>query len=422
MSAYSSLSFMSQGDVAVTYEISKAAAIDMSEIKIKVYGGAYPKVDIAFEYRLSEFENWRSDSVISAGPGSIDGNVLKGVDCSIAGHNHIAYWNHKANGLVNGQECMSRMIVLPSPVVFLTSGTTTWAERVSTHDPYASLNRLIVNTDKSGNFICITDLSVDIVDINDQTLLSISASSPSFALQKPDGNYLILEAGSNTIVETDRDGNFERSMDASVYVSSPNYMSYDDMTENLLISGGLIHKVYEFSWGNDYGDLLWEHGHLSAGSGSDYLDSPHGVAYSDDRSIVYISDYGNGRLVKIDRKTGDITTSESVDIGDVSLTPNLPKFIHAVGDDSVIICEGQGEPEYYSAQVDSHPSLKRYKNKTPSKLVDKDNLQEYNNLLFTPLLHSLCPVNETFFEFSSSESTQSSTSESSTRSSESSSS
>jgi hypothetical protein len=387
----SSFSFISQGDAIASLSLKPTGISGMSEVHIKLYGVAFPFLDIAFEYKTYESEYWKTDAVLISGDGlDKDGNILKGLECSTFGKDHIVYWSHKSNGLADGQECLIRARILPSTSVFLSSEFGTWEERISNHHPECVVSKFVVNKDRDGNLICVSTSSIEIVDTSGLLVASIpTAGTPSFALQKTDGNYLILDSDNNQIIEIGSNYiDLVRTTDISAYVNGPLHMAYDDSIKNLLVSGGSIPKVYEFTYGEeDYGTLLWEHGDGTIGSGTAQLDSPYGVTYDEDRSIVYVADYGNDRIVKIDRRETSPQILSSIQIGDAQIPVNLPKFIQATGNESFLIVEGQGEQEYYSRDLETHPSLKRYNNNSPDKTGDKDDLPEYNNLLFSPLLN-----------------------------------
>lgn len=409
MSAYSSLSFISQGDAAVSLKTKGTGLAGISELLITIYGEAFPLLDIAFEYKTCESDYWNTDAVLVSGDG-IEGNILKGLACSPTGIQHIAYWSHKSNGLSDGQECFTRIRILPSISLFLTSTLGTWTERVSSHEPELFIDKTVVNKDRSGNLLCIAPHSIEIFDSEGLYVSNISISgSPSFALQKSDGNYLILDSLNCQVLEVAPNYiDVIRTTDLSFYIANPPHMAYDELTQNILVSGGDIPKVFEFTYGDgDYGSLLWEHGNGVIGDGVGELNSPIGVSYAEDRSVVYIADWGNNRVVKVDRKTSPEIIN-SIQVGDVQVPVNLPKFIQSVDNDSVLIVEEQGEQEFYSRIESSHPSLSRYRNSNPDRTTDKNNLPEYNNLLFAPLMNII--VKNAKWESSSSSSFNSSSS------------
>lgn len=388
--AYSILSFLSQGDAVVTSEVSDTGVDGISEVILTLYGNYDSVLDVSFEYRSFESEDWRNDAVIISGQEK-DGNVLKGLSCSVSGDKHIIYWNHKANGFVDGQRLFIKATIIFSPLVFLNSPSGTFGERISTHEAEVSLERNVVNKDRSGNLLYIEGDEVWVTNENGDLMISSGLNSPSFCLQKPDGNYLILDSGNERIVEVGDDlVTVIRTFNIALFAALPQYMAYDDEIQTLLLSGGSIPKVYEFTWGDgDYGSLLWSHGDIVSGNGINQLNMPYGVCYDSDKSIIYIADYGNNRVVKIDRKIASPEIIDLVEIGDVEVYLNLPKFVQSAGENSVYIVEGQGEQEFYSTNKDQHPALKRYSNNNPNNETDKNNLPEYNNLLFRPILNSI---------------------------------
>lgn len=386
MSAYSSLSFISQGDAAVSLRTKSISIKGVSELLITLYGEAYSLLDIAFEYKLKESDDWKTDAVLISGKG-LNGNTLIGLECSISGVQHIVYWNHESNNLSNGQECLTRIRILSSSTVFLSSELGTWVERISSHEPELFINKFAINKDRSGNLLCISGNSIEIYDSEGTYISSIAIPGiPSFALQKTDGNYLILDSENSVIVEYKIGSGIERTIDLSSYLTNSQYLSYDEITKNLLISGGDIPKVYEFTYGDgNYGTLLWEYGDGTIGNGIGQLNTPVGVSYAEDRSIIYIADSGNNRIVKVNRKT-DPEILNSIPVGSAIVSLNSPKFIQAGTNEDLLIVEGQGEQELYSRDSSTHPALVRYKNSNPNRDGDKNNLPEYNNLFFTPLM------------------------------------
>ena len=389
-SAYSILSFLSQGDAAVTFEVSETGVEGISEVILTLYGNYDSTLDISFEYRSFESEDWRNDAVIISGQEK-DGNILKGLNCSTSGEKHIVYWNHKANGFVDGQELFIKASIVFSPLVFLSSPIGTFGERISTHKAEFNIeHRNVVNKDRSGNIICIENDEVWIVNESGTSVIS-GFDSPTFCLQKPDGNFLVLDAGNKRIVEIGDDySTIIRIFDITLFTSNSRHMAYDDEIQTILLSGGTTPRIYEFTWGDgDYGSLLWSHGDVVSGSGINQLNWPYGVCYGSDKSIIYVADYGNNRVVKIDRKTTTPEIINSIQIGSVVVAVNFPKFVQSTGDDSVYIVEGQGEQELYSTNKNQHPALKRFFNNNPNNETDKDGLPEYNNLLFNPLLNSI---------------------------------
>ena len=391
MSIYSTLSFLSQGDVFVSFELIKTKTKGLSEIRAILYGEAFPFLDIALEYRLSEFDEWKTDAKISSGPNlGIEGNIFRGLQCSSSGTEYSIYWNHLANGLPDGNKCEIRLKPLHSPVVFLSSNFGVYVERPITNELEASLDNFAVNTNRSGDYICMTETSMDVVSREDkQTVLSVGGlSNPAYAIQKPDGNYLILDSGNNLVIETTSEGATERTLDISSYVDNPIGFAYDDFIGTILVTGGYVPKVYEFTWGDEYGDLLWSHGDASPGSGENQLDSPFGVSYGDDRSVVYVADFGNNRVVGIDRKTDSVSIIDSVTVNGVNLAVKYPKFLRAVKDGSLFVLEMQGEEENYARNIGNHPAIQRFLSASAESVGKKDDLPEYGNLMFSPLLHT----------------------------------
>jgi len=247
----------------------------------------------------------------------------------------------------------------------------------------------VIDRDSQGRFLCLTDTSFYVLKADGTKLFEYSGlTTPVHAQEMSNNHYLCLDSGTNHLIETDETGALYRDFDGSALWSSPKYFVYDELTTNILISGGSIHKVYEITWGAlDYGTVLWSHGTGTAGDDPiTELDTPMGIAYSDqNRDIVVTADYGNDRIVIVDRTppTETVSVIDNVVFGSADVPVHTP-FRIGVFDGTIYETELAGEDEVFNSNRSLHPTFVRSKSYAIQN--SKNKLDQYGNLLFSPVI------------------------------------
>lgn len=330
-------------------------------------------------------------NIASTTAGYIDGNRVFRLKASDTGNTNIIKWDYESNGFNLGSEFQIKLKILPSIKTFNFYGEYTIEESVYP-GIYNEINKIlpyrVIGIDNYGNYMCSNNGKFMVVDKNLNQLLVINGINAICSQQTNNDNYIILDEQASRIVEISNSGEEIYIMSEPEILNYPKNFVYDDLTNNLLVSGGKKHAIYELSWNNnDKGTVIWQHGTKVAGSGSDELSYPTAVSYDINRQIVYVADSGNKRIKKIDRSG----LEESVEIidgfsrDDAAIGLNTILNIHP-SSENIIFVESEQENEKFNEDIYLHPSLSRALHYNRDNVSSKNKLLEYENLLFAPVI------------------------------------
>ena len=386
---------LSQGDI--TYSLSPVKGKDSGsyvDLEVTLFSSLFPRTDFSIEYRIDEWGSWQTvNYLVASTSGVIDNNIVRAAKCSESGSSCQIRWNYLAEDITPGSKVNLRLSLLSFPLFFERCRNTTYIEGgTDISNPWLAggLDFNIVGIDHSGNWICVATGEVFTVTSSGTRVLTISGlTNPVAVISKPDAGFLILDSGTGFIIETDSAGAAVQTWDGSTLLSSPKSFFYDPISENILVTGGDIHKAYEINWGTSPGTVLWQFGGLLAGSGSSELNSPHGICYGGNLSTVIVADKGNNRIVSVDRAGASDTVSliSEVTLSGESISLNSP--VHVAFGTSLIICEETGTELTFSSTKSLHPTLSRYNSSLGESISGANGTTPYRNLLFTPLLETI---------------------------------
>jgi hypothetical protein len=194
-------------------------------------------------------------------------------------------------------------------------------------------------------------------------------TSSQWAQQKRDGRYLVLH--NNPITEWDRDDGVIQNVALGAFATGATHFHYDDLTGNMLVSGGSMDQVAEITWGEvGAGTLIGTHVGLS---------NPRGVSYGGNRFTWYIADTGNNQVCVVDRANSLTANITSVTVDGEVLTLESPVLVKELSDGRIAIVESIGIPAVFSSDPETHPALKRANGTGAIAL---------RNIIFAPLLRS----------------------------------
>lgn len=385
------------GDVACQLrKVPESDSGSAADFELIVFGARFQEADVAIEYRLYFGQEWQSDAALTASSAGIPmGNILSGLPCSSGGTATRFRWRYYNNGISQGQTADIRARVLSVPTVFSACNSRGVPEHLG--DParpsaWFQVPYYIMNTDNDGGYLCSDGGSTFRV-VDPVTGLSLVVSTGFTALahacQLPWGNYLLLDSGSSCLVEVDPLGAVVRSFCQPSLFLSPRHFAYDQVTENVLITGGTIPMAYELSWSDDYyGTVSWTFGYPSPGPGDDHLDSPSGIAYHPfDASVVAIADTGNNRIVVVDRGSGpdDVTITSSMAVDGTAIPLAEPYYVELDHDGNIITSTATGRRLYFSETRASHPTIARWESRRTGAISGMDTIPQLRGAVYTPV-------------------------------------
>jgi len=378
MSTSSSISV----DIGVVYGTENDGTI---ELRITLFSTTFIYGSIAFFYKRHKFDDWMDDACIIFSSSKFqNGNKLHGLPCSLMGSESRLIWDYKKNGLVFGSNCIIKAVVIPSLNVISQVDEFSRIETVFNNDRIIDkgLSGSIIGFDFNGNFIKLESDNVSTVEpktLNTVTSLT-GLNNPVHAVGTSSGGLIVLDSV-GTITECDQNGVIIVTFDASA-MALGSYatltLNYD--TNNLLISGGNISSVNEIAWGGiDHGTVLWNY--------SASLSLPTGAVYGDSLETVLFCDYGNNRIVVIDRSysSESVNTITSVTTDGNSLTLKNP-IRCAMLYDKIYVCEETGRVENFEETISTHPAMARSGFGTASC----DNaIPQFAKMRFMPIVRSV---------------------------------
>jgi len=368
-------------------------------LRITLFSTFCTKADISFMYRENDIDGWKTDACLtfSSGCNSVRDNIIIGANCSPDGAECEFIWEYSENKISNGQQYELKLEIIEQPIILSYNLDTTFQEKVSNNDT----NNIeiddfckIVGYNTDGKKICVKDTSIAIID-NDTGADELSIfplTTPVYALQKNDGNYIILVDGGSKIEEYTSQNVYVRGVVSNMYFNESINLVYNDDIQTILIAGANRHFVTEISWqANNFGTILWNYGDGVLGNSPDRLSSPLSAAYDPSNyGVIYIADTGNNRVIKVNRDSPSLTTIiDKIEIGDNTI--DLLKPIDVSMTNGILnIIEKEQKSQLYSEDKSSHPSIIRYQNNgLPSSPNNENSVPEYGNMLFTPLLRAI---------------------------------
>ena len=206
-SSWTNLKGHLQGDIS--YDLKRVLVNSVYvDFDLVTFGEKWTKVDIAFEYRLTPKENWRTDAVIiSTTADYLRENKLYGLTASKYGTTNSLRWKYSENNLFYSDTPEIRLRVLPRIRTF-GSANSTYSISSAYGDSLVDLNAVTshkcIGIDNNGRYMCVDSSSFYIMDsLNDASrLYSYSGVlNPNFAIHINSGNYIVSDSGNNRILE-----------------------------------------------------------------------------------------------------------------------------------------------------------------------------------------------------------------------------
>lgn len=358
---------------------------------LTLFSSANAKLDVLFMYRTHGAADWSRDAELecATSDGQNEGTLL-GLSSSQTGITHAVEWNFSANGIADGQTCEVRLYIESQPRIFSLGVNSGFDEHVSFQNRNSvgiCREHTVVGLNLKGLPLCVGTNSVYGLNEYEQVVDLFAAPSPVFALQKQDGNYIVVTKYGDAIAEYDSTGAAIKHLVNHVFFDGISHVSYNEHTDSLLVAGGIRHYVTEFSWAVDnFGAVLWQHGNGNAGNNYHQVNAPTSAVFNPAKTnLVYVADTNNDRVLFIDRNTNTSVPIASVLIENAQVQLNRPAYLTVLGD-KVAVVEQSPEAVAYQATKLSHPSYLRYlAQNAPPAAYDKNAVSAYNNLLFTPL-------------------------------------
>ena len=375
----------------ISMDVKNIVTENSIDVQITLFSNKFAYADIEFWYRTDFGEQWMNNAYISNSTAKfINGNQLFRLPCSPTGYNNVVRWEYEKNQLTTGNNIQIKIKAIPSVSVFSNYGYYTMVENVysGTYNEIESIVPYkIIGVDNYGNYMCFNNNQFIIVDKDKKIIMQYSGVKNVICCQQMfNDNYIILDNDDKKITEMSKDGILIYELQSAVLFSNPYYFTYDKFSNNILLTDNKLHVVYEISWNEiDKGNVIWQHG--SFGTETYNLSYPTAAIYdSENRSIIWIADSGNKRIKKIDR---------SVFIDDISIYDYFVKDGINVGfnpisrmfsnKDELVLIEQTPEQEFFNTNINLHPALARAMDLKQGGISTKNNLNDYENLLFTPI-------------------------------------
>jgi len=385
------------GDLSYSINVAKDTCTDHSiDFELFVFARKCSVVDAEFQYQINEASEWKSDANLTmATCKEISGNVLSGVECGIEGERTRFTWNFSDNDVIRGQDCNIRIILSPNSNVFSFGNVSYYLEQISfsgTGDINTDFNHNIVDINFDGNYICISDDSVYILDSETlKTEEEILVSDPVFAHQKSDENFLVLHDDGDTITEFTLQGAIINVFSNATYLNGAMRFSYNRFMDTLLMASPDTNYVLEISTSQDnFGDVLWTHGDGNSGPQLIRVNAPLDAQYDPNNfAEVYIADTDNDRVLFVDRNTDSKMEYTDVEVEGKTVEISQPYEVSVLRDGFIVV-ERERENAPYAEERLVHPSILRHEAaKTPSITDTKNAIGKYNNMLFTPIKRAI---------------------------------
>lgn len=310
------------GDLTISF--SKGEVYQKSvDFQIKAYSGKLSEIDIAFDYRLDDSEDWKEDASIAASQSYyVENNKLIGIRASQYGTSNLIKWNFGDNYILNGKNVQVRLRILPRLISFGSSSqfhliSQSYGKNKSDFEFGSSTYKCIAK-DNSGRFVCSNSSGIQVFEnLEDSSpLFSIGGlNNPQFAKQIDDDSYIIADYGNNEVIECN---NTLASVSQTYSIAYPIHLDFNEDNETLLITSesGFVREI---TWSDfDNGTTLWQ--------STPEVEDPKSATYaignfnkiviSDINKGVIIFDRNNNSYKKIPqyRLSGDSITNKWIDI------------------------------------------------------------------------------------------------------------
>ena len=197
-------------DGDITIALSKGGVLSNSiTFLLDIYSSKYDKIDIAFEYKLKENENWRNDAIITSSTSTYAiNNNLFGLSASTYGSQNTFKWSYDKNLALFGNLVQVRITILPRTINFSESNVNSILTNIVSQtyennktDVDVISDKRVMNKDKEGRYICFENNYVNVYSDITNVSPDFSVSyvyNPKYATQRENGRYLIADQGSGT--------------------------------------------------------------------------------------------------------------------------------------------------------------------------------------------------------------------------------
>ena len=184
-----------QGDIS--YDFKKVLVDSVyANFELVAFGEKFKDFDIAFEYRLNDTQNWREDAlIVETSAKYFKDNKMYGLSASKEGETNIIKWKYSANNLLYGNTPQIRIRFLPRLRVFGSSGqqhsiASLYGDSLVDFDGISRHNCVGINND--GNYICLGNHSIYIIDSLDVEKGSSSSESSSNSSESSSSSSSVL--------------------------------------------------------------------------------------------------------------------------------------------------------------------------------------------------------------------------------------
>jgi len=288
----------------VSYDFRKSVVTSTYiDFDLIVFGEAWYRFDIVFEYRTDSRNVWKTDaSIISSTSEYVRGNRILGLTVSQDGTSHSIRWKYSNNNIGYGSDVSIRVRVLPRTQIY--GKARDIGNIVSNYgDSLVELNdiagNICVGRNNTGQYICISDISVYILDSLSDTVpvYSYAVSDPRHAFQINSGRYIVADYGNARVIELDS----TMTTISKTYVGTCTYADYSEENETLLVAEVLTDDIVEITWSDiDDGTVLWTSNYA--------FSNPVCATYRQGNvDNIIVADPENSRVVKCDRLNGTYT-------------------------------------------------------------------------------------------------------------------
>ena len=364
------------------------------DVQVTLFSNKFSYADIEFWYRTDFGEQWVNDAFVSASTAKfINGNKLFRLPCSSTGYGNIIRWEYEKNSLTTGNNIQIKIKIIPSISTFNNYGYYTIVENVYSNmfnEIESIIPYKIISLDNYGNYLCFDQNRFIVVDREKKIIMQYSGIKNVVCCQQIwNDNYFILDNDDKKLTEISKNGDLIYEFQSTTLFSNPIYFVYDKYSNNVLLTDNKKHILYEISWNDiNKGDVIWQYG--SFGTGINNLNYPTVAIYDENRAIIWIADSGNHRIVKVDRSsfTDDVAIYDhfTKDNIDVSFNPISKMFSNK---NDLILVEQTPEQEFFNTNRNLHPALARALDLKDGGIANKNNLEDYENLLFTPIIETI---------------------------------
>jgi hypothetical protein len=171
-----------QGDIS--YSLRKVLVTPVYiDLELTIFGERWEEVDIGFEYRLNNKEEWKSDAIIVQSTSKyLRGNKLFGLSVSKYGEIHTIQWKYSENNLFFSNTPQIKLNVLPRIRVFSSSGVYNQVSSVygdGLTDLKGQTRHRAIGVNESGQYMCLGQDVFYIIDSLEDEEYSTSSDSSS---------------------------------------------------------------------------------------------------------------------------------------------------------------------------------------------------------------------------------------------------